>query len=49
VAARRKDAEQKLAQLAGILTPAQLAQYRATLNSRLTIVEQMPPPAFKKR
>ena len=49
VAARRKDAEQKLAQLAGILTPAQLAHYRATLNSRLTIVEHMPPPAFKKR
>ncbi len=48
--ARRKDMERKIAQLSGILTPAQLAQYRSTLNSRLTLIEQAPPPpSFQKR
>lgn len=47
--ARRKDVEQKIAQLNGILTPAQLTQYRAILNSRLTVMEQAPPPKVNKR
>jgi hypothetical protein len=47
--ARRKDMEQKVSQLSGILTPAQLTQYRAILNSRLTVMEQAPPPNVNKR
>ncbi|QJE97002.1 hypothetical protein [Luteolibacter luteus] len=47
--ARRKDMEQKISQLGDILTPGQLAQYRAILNSRLTVIEQAPPPNLNKR
>lgn len=48
VQARRDDLERKVAQMSSILTPAQLAQYRATLNSRLTVMEKNPPPSFRK-
>lgn len=41
---QQKAAERTLGQLSGILTPAQLAQYRSTLTSRLTMAEQMIPP-----
>lgn len=47
--ARRKDVEQKVSQLRGILTPGQLSQYQAILNSRLTVAEQAPPPNVNKR
>lgn len=47
--ARRKDMEEKLSQLNGILTPGQLNQYRAILSSRLTVTEQAPPPNVNKR
>ena len=46
---RKKDMERKVAQFSSILTPAQLAQYRATLNSRVTMAEKVSPSTFKKR
>jgi hypothetical protein len=46
---RKKDLERKVAQFSSILTPAQLAQYRATLNSRVMMAEKVSPSTFKKR
>ncbi len=42
--AHRTNAELKIARLTTILTPAQLAQYRATLDSRSTFRETSPTP-----
>ena len=45
---QQKTVERTLGQLAGILTPAQLAQYRSTLNSRLTMAQKMVPPELNQ-
>jgi hypothetical protein len=44
IQAQREAAERKLAGLAAILTPGQLAQYRATLEARAGFREQFSPP-----
>jgi hypothetical protein len=49
VQSKREAMERSLARLAPILTPGQLAQYRSTLEARLTFIEQVPPPNFEKR
>jgi hypothetical protein len=49
VQSKRDAMERSLAKLAPILTPGQLAQYRSTLEARLTFIEQVTPPKFEKR
>lgn len=44
VQSQRDATERKLRELAGILTPGQLAQYRATLEARAGFMEQFTPP-----
>lgn len=44
VQSQREATERKLSELAGILTPGQLAQYRATLEARSGFMEQFTPP-----
>lgn len=49
VASKRAAMETTLARLAAVLTPGQLAQYRATLEARTQMVEQVTPPKFERR
>lgn len=46
---KRMDGEQMVTQLASILTPAQLRQYKATVDARASFAEQVLPAAPKKR
>ncbi len=46
---RRASMEGTLSRLAAVLTPGQLAQYRATLEARTQMVEQFTPPKFERR
>jgi len=45
VESQRQATDRKLRELAAILTPGQLAQYRATLEARSGFMEQFTPPA----
>lgn len=49
VQSQREAMEAKIARLTPILTPAQLAQYRSTLEARSTFMEQVTPPKFQPR
>jgi hypothetical protein len=53
VEAKNASAKQRETLLAGILTPAQLGQYRATQSARTTFLEASNPPVpttpFKNR
>lgn len=49
VQSQRAAMEQRLAGLTAILTPGQLAQYRATLEARANLTEQVTPPKFERR
>lgn len=44
IEARHAEMDRKVKALSSILTPGQLAQYRANLNSRISVLEQAPPP-----
>jgi hypothetical protein len=46
---KRAIMDANLARLASVLTPAQLAQYRATLEARTRFMEQMTPPKYEPR
>jgi hypothetical protein len=46
---KRAAMETNLSRLATVLTPAQLAQYRANLEARVHFVEQFTPPKFEQR
>ena len=46
---KRMDGEQMVSQLTSILTPAQLRQYKATVDARANFAEQVLPAAPKKR
>jgi hypothetical protein len=46
---KRMDGEQMVSQLTSILTPAQLRQYKATVDARASFAEQVLPAAPKKR
>jgi hypothetical protein len=49
VQSKRAAMDRKVARLAPILTPGQLAQYRSTLEARTTFIEQVTPPKYQKR
>ena len=49
VQSQRAAMEQRIARLTTILTPGQLAQYRATLEARANMTEQVTPPKFERR
>lgn len=49
VESRRAAMESTLSRLAPVLTPGQLAQYRATLEARTQMAEQVTPPKFERR
>lgn len=49
VQSQRAAMEQRLEGLTAILTPGQLAQYRATLEARANMTEQVTPPKFERR
>lgn len=49
VETKRASMEGTLSRLAAVLTPGQLAQYRSTLEARMQMVEQVPPPKFERR
>lgn len=49
VKSQRESMERRIAQLTPILTPGQLAQYRATLEARATFTEQVTPPKYERR
>lgn len=46
---KREDGEKLISQLSGILTPAQLKQYKATLEARSNFMDQVIPPPPKNR
>ena len=49
VESKRAVMETNLSRLASVLTPGQLAQYRATLEARASFMEQVTPPKFERR
>ncbi len=50
IEAKHAEMERKLSALSSILTPGQLAQYRANLSARTSFMEQAgPPPVIDKR
>jgi hypothetical protein len=49
IQSKRAAMERNLARLGPILTPGQLAQYRSSLDARITFIEQVTPPKFERR